>query len=74
MALDERALLPLNLQVRAAVAMIFGVLPKLALFREQLAQLFDFDLVAFDKLEDCALALLHAQVSARIGARLERSG
>jgi hypothetical protein len=56
LAADE--LIPLNVDIPSAVCTVLGVLPKLALMRERLATLAEFDLAAFDRLETYAVALL----------------
>lgn len=50
-ALAPQDLIPLNIDVPSAISTVFGVLPKLALMRDRIAALPEFDLPAFDRLE-----------------------
>ena len=50
-ALGPQDLIPLNIDVPSAISTVFGVLPKLALLRDRIAALPEFDLAAFDRLE-----------------------
>ena len=61
-ALAPDELVQVNLDVQAATGVILGVLPGVRALRDRLAaELPAFDLKAFDKLEDYALALRFAQ-------------
>jgi len=60
-ALQEAELLQVNLDVTAGVTSVLGLLPEVKALREQIVkQLPAFDIAAFDKLEDYALALSFA--------------
>jgi len=61
-ALDLGELVQVNLDIPSAVATILGVLPEVKALRPRMErELPAFNLVAFDKLEDYALALSYAQ-------------
>lgn len=61
-ALDPDDLVQVNLDVTSAVTTTLGVVPEVKNLRETIArELPSFDLAAFDKLEDYAYALHHAQ-------------
>jgi hypothetical protein len=63
-ALKTDELLQVNLDIPTAVTTILGVLPELRALRERMSkELPTFDLAAFDKLEDFALALSATQTS-----------
>jgi hypothetical protein len=60
-ALAPEELAQVNLDVTSAVTTILGVLPEIRALRQRIAkELSTFDLTAFDKLEDYALALKYA--------------
>jgi len=60
-ALKQEDVAEVNLEIPTAVATVFGVLPKLMAYREDiLKQLPGFDVVRFDKLEDYTMALSYA--------------
>jgi hypothetical protein len=63
-ALRTDELLPIKLDLAAAVTTVLGVLPELRALREQVVkELPAFNLVRFDKLEAYALALAHAHAA-----------
>ncbi|MEO6602057.1 MAG: hypothetical protein ABIQ16_19410 [Polyangiaceae bacterium] len=62
-ALKVEELIAVNLDIVAAVSTVLGVFPEMKALRERMAELPGFDLAAFDKLEDYALALSFAQAS-----------
>src|SRR5262249_28985806 len=58
LALRTEDLLPVSLDISAAVATVLGVVPEVKALREQVVkELPAFDMERFDKLEDYALAL-----------------
>lgn len=60
-AVGDDEILPLNIDVVNAVTLVLGVLPELRALREEIkAELTRFDIARFDKLEQYALALDHA--------------
>ena len=62
-AVPSNEIIQVNLDVPSAVTTILGVLPEVRVIREQIAKLPDFDMAAFDKLEDYTLALSFAHAS-----------
>jgi hypothetical protein len=63
-ALKPEELLQVNLDVTAAVTSTLGLLPEVKALREQIVkELPSFDIAAFDKLEDYALALSFANTT-----------
>src|SRR5262245_24979609 len=61
MAVPPEQLVQLNVDVQSATRTILGALPELRAFRERLMRLPDFDIAAFDKLEDYVFALKYSQ-------------
>jgi hypothetical protein len=61
LAVPDTDLLPINLEVATAVTTVLGAWPQIRTFRGSVALLPGFDLARFDKIEDYALALGHAQ-------------
>jgi len=61
MALDVSELIPITVDVRQVVAMVFGLLPGIREHREAAAAVQGIDMTLFDKLEDCTVALNDAQ-------------
>jgi hypothetical protein len=60
-ALSPGELIPINLDIPSMVTTTLGALPEIRALREEIARnLQTFDLVAFDKMEDYALALKSA--------------
>jgi hypothetical protein len=59
-AVKEEDLLQVNLDVTAAVTSVLGLLPEVRALRAQMEGLPAFDMAAFDKLEDYALALSYS--------------
>jgi hypothetical protein len=60
-ALSPDELIPINLDVPSVVATTLGALPEIRALRQEIAQQMPaFDLAAFDKLEEYAVALHHA--------------
>lgn len=67
---EPEELLQVNLDVPSAVSTILGVAPKVKALREQIQKdLPNFDLAAFDKLEDYALAFKFANTSYLMASR-----
>jgi hypothetical protein len=64
-ALQERDLVPVNLDVPTAVAMVLGALPQIRALRSTFTQLLGFDIARFDKLRDYTLALGHTHAMFR---------
>jgi hypothetical protein len=62
-ALNPNELIPVNIDVGAAISTVHGVLPKLKLLRDRIAKLPEFDLAAFDRLELYTLALTTVHVN-----------
>lgn len=63
LAFRTEELFQVSLDISAAVATVLGVVPELRALREQIVkELPSFEIERFDKLEDYALALSHAQV------------
>jgi hypothetical protein len=67
-AVEERDLVPINVDVQSAVATVLGALPGIRALRDTFARLFGFDLARFDKLRDYTLALGHAHGMYRAAA------
>ena len=64
-AVQERDLVPVNLDVPSAVATVLGALPEIRALRSTIAQLLGFDIARFDKLRDYTLALGHTHAMFR---------
>lgn len=60
-ALAADQLLQVNLDIQLALQTVLGAWPEIKAHREKVAQLREFDLASFDKLEDYALALMYVQ-------------
>ncbi|MGC4089858.1 MAG: hypothetical protein QM756_18620 [Polyangiaceae bacterium] len=58
-AVKEEDLKPLNLDVPSTVTLVLGAWPEIRVLRDQVAALPGFNIGAFDKLRDYALALAH---------------
>jgi hypothetical protein len=58
-AITEAELAPVNVDILISVTTVLGAIPKLRQLRPQLAELKDFDLERFDRLESYARALGH---------------
>lgn len=59
-ALSEQDLLPVNINVRDAVATVIGALPTIMAYRDEAANLHGFDIAHFDQLQLHSLAAGHA--------------
>jgi hypothetical protein len=62
LAVPDESLLVINLDIPAIVSTGLGVLPEVRVFDADIRKMHDFDLSAYEKLEDYALALHHANV------------
>jgi len=59
-ALAEEELLPVNIDVRSAVATVLGALHKIMAYRDEASKLHNFDISHFDQLQLRTFALRHA--------------
>ena len=63
--IEERDLVPVNIDIPGAVATVLGSLPEIRALRPELAELRGFDLARFDRLRDYTLAVGHAHAMYR---------
>jgi len=61
-ALGEDELLPVNIDVRSAVATVVGALPRIMTYRDEAEKLYRFDVAHFDQLQLRTFAAGHAHV------------